>query len=101
MAIPSCGYLKLKIPGPAEVITVEPKTQRASNCEQNNIELAAAAVTAAKLREVSLQAPMEPLILAMPPTSGVFKTDEDAKAVQIDAEDPAKTVQIEANIDPK
>jgi hypothetical protein len=33
MAIPSYGYLKLKIPGPAGVITVEAKTQRALDCE--------------------------------------------------------------------
>jgi hypothetical protein len=33
--------------------------------------------------------------------SSVFKTDEDAKAVQIDARNPAKTVQIGASFDPK
>jgi hypothetical protein len=33
--------------------------------------------------------------------SGIFKIDEDAKAVQIDARDPTKTVQIEASLDPK
>jgi hypothetical protein len=80
MAIPSYAYLKLKIPGPAGVITVVAKTQRVLDYEQDNIEL----VATAKLRELSLQAPIEPLILAMPPTSGAFKMDEDAKAVQID-----------------
>jgi hypothetical protein len=37
----------------------------------------------------------------MPPTSGIFKMDEDAKVVQIDARDHAKTVQIGASLDPK
>jgi hypothetical protein len=37
----------------------------------------------------------------MPPTSGAFKATEDAKAVQIDAGDPAKTVQIGATLEPK
>jgi hypothetical protein len=37
----------------------------------------------------------------MPPTLGAFKATEDAKVVQIDAGDPAKTVQIGATLDPK
>jgi hypothetical protein len=32
---------------------------------------------------------------------GAFKADEDTKAVQIDAGDPAKTVQIGASLNPK
>jgi hypothetical protein len=33
MAIPSYTYLKLKIPGSIDVITVEAKTQRALDCK--------------------------------------------------------------------
>jgi hypothetical protein len=44
MVIPSYTYLKLKIPGPAGVINMEAKAQRALDCEQDNIELAAAVV---------------------------------------------------------
>jgi NADH/NAD ratio-sensing transcriptional regulator Rex len=33
MAIPSYAYLKLKVPEPTSVITVETKTQRALDCE--------------------------------------------------------------------
>jgi hypothetical protein len=47
-------YLKLKIPGPIGVSTVEAKTQRALDCEQDIIELAAAVVSVAELRELSL-----------------------------------------------
>jgi hypothetical protein len=54
MAIPSHAYLRLKIPGPAGVITVEAKTQRALNYEQDSIELAATMVTAAELWEINL-----------------------------------------------
>jgi hypothetical protein len=32
----------------------------------------------------------------MPPSSGAFKAADDAKVMQIDAEDPTKTVQIGA-----
>jgi hypothetical protein len=101
MAITNYAYLKLKIPGSAGVITVEAKTQRALDYEQDRIELAAVTVTVAKLRKLSLQAPTEHLILTMPPMSGVFKTDEDATTMQIVAGDPTKTVQIRANLDPK
>jgi hypothetical protein len=52
--IPSYAYLNLKIPGPTGVITVEAKAQWALDCEQNNIQLAAATITVAELRELSL-----------------------------------------------
>jgi hypothetical protein len=32
---------------------------------------------------------------------GTFKAAEDAKAMQIDAMDPAKTIQFGANLSPK
>jgi hypothetical protein len=35
---------------------------------------------------------MAPLNLRMPLMSGIFKADEDAKAVPIDARNPTKTV---------
>jgi hypothetical protein len=101
MAIPSYSYLKLKIPGPIGVITVEARTQQALDCDQDSIELAAVAVTMTKLRELSLWIPTAPPNLAIPMTLSIFKMDEDAKAVQIDAGDPAKTVQNRASLDPK
>jgi hypothetical protein len=39
--------------------------------------------------------------LAMPSSSDTFKEAEDAKAVQINSEDPAKTVQIGVGLNPK
>jgi hypothetical protein len=101
MAIPSYANLKLKIPGPARVIIVEAKTQRALDCEQDNIELAAATIATTELRELSLRIPTAPPSLTIPTTSSIFKTDEDAMAVQIDVGDHAKTVQIAASLDPK
>jgi hypothetical protein len=44
---------------------------------------------------------MTPLNPGMPLTSNAFKADKDAKALQIDTENPTKTVQIEASLDPK
>jgi hypothetical protein len=37
----------------------------------------------------------------MPPSSGAFKAAEDAKVMQIDTEDPTKTLQIRAGLNPK
>jgi hypothetical protein len=37
----------------------------------------------------------------MPASSSAFEAAEDAKAMQIDAEDPAKTVQIRVSRNPK
>jgi hypothetical protein len=54
MAIPSYTYLKLKISRPVGVITVEAKTQRSLDYEQDGIKLAVTAVTVAELRELSL-----------------------------------------------
>jgi hypothetical protein len=52
MAIPSYAYLKLRILGPADIITWEAKAQRALDCEQNSIELATVTVAATELKEL-------------------------------------------------
>jgi hypothetical protein len=98
MAIPSYAYLKIKIPRPAGVITVEAKIQRALDYKQNHIELATTMVPAAELRELSLRESLILTNLAMPPSSGTFKAAEDAKAVQIDAKNPTNIVQIGASL---
>jgi hypothetical protein len=91
MAITSFTYLKLKIPKSAGLITVEDKTQQALDCEQNNIELATAAVIAAELRELCLRVPPTSTSLTMPPSFDAFKA----------VDDPAKTVQIRVGLNPK
>jgi hypothetical protein len=88
MTIPRYTYLKLKILGPAGVITIGTKAQQALDCEQSSLEL-------------SPLLPATPLSPAMPPTLGIFKMGEDARAMQIDIDDPIKTVQIGASLDPK
>jgi hypothetical protein len=77
------------------------KTQHALDCEHDYIELTTAAIAVAELRELSLRIPTVLLSPAMPLTSSIFKTDEDAKAIQIDARNPAKTMQNRASLDPK
>jgi hypothetical protein len=66
--------------------------------KQNIIELA---TVTTEVRELSLQVPLASTGPTMPPSSDTFKVAEDAKAMQIDAEGPAKTVQIGADLNPK
>jgi hypothetical protein len=80
---------------------METKAQRALECEQNCIELVMAMVAAAELKELCLSAPLSLANLAMPSMSGAFKAIEDAKVIQINAEEPTKTVQIGASLSPK
>jgi hypothetical protein len=101
MAIPSYAYLKLMILGPIDVITVQAKAQWALDYEQSNMELATVAIIAADLKEFCLSAPPSSTNPAMPSMSSSFKAIEDAKAVQINVEDPAKTIQIRAGLSPK
>jgi hypothetical protein len=65
------------------------------DCEQNNIELVTVAV---ELRVLCLWVPSTLIGLAMPPSSGTFNVVEDVKAMQIDADDPAKTIQIRVGL---
>jgi hypothetical protein len=44
---------------------------------------------------------MTPLSPELPLISSVFKMDEDAKGMQIDAKNPTKTMQIRVGLDPK
>jgi hypothetical protein len=76
MAIPSYAYLKLKISRSANIIIVEAKVQWALDYEQNNIKLAIAAVAAIELKELHLQ------------------SCQDTKAIQVNAENLSKTIQI-------
>jgi hypothetical protein len=69
--------------------------------QARHIELAATAVAATELRELSLQATSASPGPAMPPLSDAFKATKDAKAVQIDTEDPTKIVQIGVSLNPK
>jgi hypothetical protein len=81
MAIPSYAYLMLKIPGPTGIITVEAKAQKALYCKSDNVELIAAAVATAELKELCFNAQPSLSDPAMPSTSDTFQATEDTKAV--------------------
>ncbi|XP_066324083.1 uncharacterized protein [Miscanthus floridulus] len=94
MVVPNYTYLKLKMPGPNDVINVSSTFSHAYTCDREHFELATAVINSSELpwlRELST--------LAVPdynkPTSlTVFCPLEETKAVGIDPTDPTKTVQI-------
>ena len=98
--VPSYAYLKLKMPRPVGIITVEAKVPQALACEQSSIEMAAAAVAVSELKEQCREAAPAPTKPDAPSTSSTFKSTEDTKAIRLDEADPAKTVRIGAGLSP-
>ena len=101
MAIPNYAYLKMKMPGPQGVITVQAKAPQALACEQEGIRLASVAVAAAEMKDLRRAIQPDPAESAKTSGSGTFKSAEDTKAIPIDPEDPAKVVRIGATLDLK
>ena len=94
MAVPNYVYLKLKMPGPRGVITVQSNFRHAYVCDQENCSLAAEQTAAAELDSLK-----SAIAEATPPTkkalaSTSFQSAHNSKSVQIDPEDPAKTTRI-------
>ena len=49
MAIPNCTYLKLKMPGPNDVITVGSTFSHAYTCDREHYELTTTVINSAEL----------------------------------------------------
>ena len=83
MAVPNYTYLKLKMPGPGEVITVGTLFQRAYECEVECCDHAAAIVASKELvairKEVTEEAPN------LEQSARSFKPVEGTKEVLIDS----------------
>jgi hypothetical protein len=101
MAVPNYTYLKLKMPGPGGVITVGSKASRAHECDKENCELAERAVAKAELRSIARDLVETAPDSRKPSIAGSFKPTEDSKTVQVDPQDPSKTVRIGTELDPK
>jgi hypothetical protein len=82
MAIPSYTYLKLKIPGPVGIITMEAKAQQALDCEQDNVKLPAAVVVIAELKELFHSAQPSSADPTMPAMSGTFNAEDPTKNIK-------------------
>ena len=94
MAIPNYAYLKLKMPGPNDIITVSSAFLHAFTCDREHFKLATAVVNSSelpRLRESSTPAVPD---CNKPTSSMAFHPLEETKTVGIDPTDLAKTVRI-------
>ncbi|XP_066323424.1 uncharacterized protein [Miscanthus floridulus] len=94
MAVPNYTYLKLKMPGSNDIITMGSTFSHAFTCDREHFELATAVINSSELSWLG-----ESLTLVVPdynkPTpSTAFYPLEETKTVGIDPTDPTKMVRI-------
>ena len=94
MASPNYTYLKLKMSGPNDIITVSSAFSHAFTCYYEHYELTTAVVNSSELPRLG-----ESSIPAVPdcnkPTSSMaFRPLEETKVVGINPTDPTKMVRI-------
>ena len=94
MAVPNYTYLKLKMPGPNDVITVGSTFSHAYMCDCEHYELATAVINSSKLPQLRESSTPAVLDYNKPTSSMAFRPLEETKAVGIDHTDPIKTVWI-------
>jgi hypothetical protein len=100
MAIPNYTYLKLKMPGPNGVITIDASFQHAFECDVKCCEYAEAIIESEAL-VVDLEARAK-RIPSLDWTSGTFEAVEGVKEVSLDPSgSDSKVVRISATLDPK
>ncbi|XP_066373590.1 uncharacterized protein [Miscanthus floridulus] len=91
MVIPNYTYLKLKMPGLNDVITVSSTFSHAFTCDREHYELATAVVNSTELPWLGESSiPVVPNCNE-PTSSTAFRPLEETKAVGVDPTDPAKT----------
>jgi hypothetical protein len=100
MAVPNYTYLKLKMPGPNDVITVEPSYEHAYECDMECVEhgevILESATLAANLNGLAKEIPDPKRHV------GNFEPAKDVKLVPLDPTDPnGKALSISATLDPK
>jgi hypothetical protein len=100
MAVPNYTYLKLKMPGPNEVITVRSTYRHTYECDVECVEYAEALA-----ESESLIADLECLSQEVPDVkrhAGNFESAETVKSVPLDpSNDACKQVRIGSELDPK
>jgi hypothetical protein len=100
MAVPNYTYLKLKMPGPNGVITVEPSYEHAYECDIECVEHGEAV-----LESATLAADLNGLVNEIPDPkrhAGSFEPVKDIKLVPFDSADPkGKALSISVTLDPK
>ena len=98
MAIPNYTYLKLKMPGPNDVITVGSTFSHAYTCDHEHYELATVVINLAELSQLRESSTLAVQDCNKPTSSMAFHPLEETKAVGIDPTDPTKIVRSETQL---
>ncbi|XP_066337320.1 uncharacterized protein [Miscanthus floridulus] len=94
MAIPNYTYLKLKMSGPNDVITVSSAFLHAFACYREHYDLATAVVNSSELPRLGESVLPAAPDCNQPTSSSAFRPLEETKTVGIDPADPTKMVRI-------
>jgi hypothetical protein len=100
MAVPNYTYLKLKIPGPKGVITVEPSYEHTYECDIECVEHGEAI-----LESAALAADLDGLAKEIPDPkrhANNFESTKDIKLVPLDpTSSDGRALKVSATLDPK
>ena len=101
MVIPNYTYLKLKMPGPNDVITVSSAFSHTFACDREHYELATVVINSSEL--LQLEESLTPAVLDYnkPTSSMAFRPLKETKAVGVDPTDLAKMVWIGTQLSAK
>ena len=102
MAIPHYAYLKLKVPGPKGVITIDGNFTISNDCDRHFSKLSESFGMQEELAELKQTTDYSDFPISKKSAPDLaFDTSNDTKEVQVHPTDPAKTAFISTSLDPK
>jgi len=94
MPIPNYTYLKPKMPGPNDVITMGSTFSHAYTCDLEHYELTTAVINSTKLPELGNSVTLTVPDCNGPTSASAFHLTKETKVVEINPTDPTKMVRI-------
>ena len=95
MAVPDYTKLKMKLPGPNDIIMVSSSFEQAYTCSRQHFELATSITNSAELKslhETKVEIAPEHNELTF---SSAFRSTEETKVIGVDSNNPTNTMRIE------
>ncbi|XP_066344563.1 uncharacterized protein [Miscanthus floridulus] len=101
MVISNYTYLKLKMRGPNDIITIGSTFSHAYSCDREHYELATTIINSTELPELGNSTTPVVLDCNGLASSSAFHPTKETKAVEIDPTDLTKMVRIETKLPAK
>ncbi|XP_066374773.1 uncharacterized protein [Miscanthus floridulus] len=101
MAIPNYTYLKLKMPGPNDIITMSSAFSHSFTCDREHYKLTTTVVNSSELPRLGESSILAVSDCNQPTSSMAFQPLDETKVVGIDPIDPTKTVRIRTQLPAK